>query len=104
MKSEVPRFGNKFENTLSAKRSFQDMYKIARFLHKSLIAEEPSINDKRQNEIAPPPPPLSRPKLPSNAPPEYDYSLRDALCDIRMLWNMAKSPLGFVVTLGLLHL
>ena len=101
MKSEVPRFGNKFENTLSAKRSFQDMYKIARFLHKSLIDEEPSIKDKMKLPL---PPPLSRPKLPSNAPPEYDYSLRDALCDIRMLWNMAKSPLGFVVTLGLLHL
>lgn len=40
MKSEVPRFRNKFENTLSAKRSCQDRYKIFRFLHKSLIAEE----------------------------------------------------------------
>lgn len=46
MKSEVPRFRNKFENTLSAKRSCQDMYKIFRFLHKSLIAEELSIKDK----------------------------------------------------------
>ena len=31
------------------------------------------------------PPPLSRPKLPSNAPPEYDFLLKDASCDQRML-------------------
>ena len=31
------------------------------------------------------PPPTSRPKLPSNAPPEYDISLEAALCDQRML-------------------
>ena len=34
---------------------------------------------------APPPLPTSRPKLPSNAPPEYDISLEAALCDQRML-------------------
>ena len=31
------------------------------------------------------PPPSSRTNLPSNAPPEYDFSLKDALCDRRML-------------------
>ena len=46
MKSEVPRFGNKFENTLSAKRYCQDVYEIVNFLHKSLITEKPSIKDK----------------------------------------------------------
>lgn len=32
-----------------------------------------------------PPPPASKPKLPSNAPPEYDFSLKDASCDQRIL-------------------
>ena len=44
-KTEVSRFWNKFENILSAKRSCQDMYEIVRFLHKSLITEEPSIKE-----------------------------------------------------------
>ena len=87
-KTEVPRLGNKFENTFYAKRSCQDMYEIVSFLHKSLVAEEPSIKDKmklpmeyfdsealiKQQEIVlfkPPSPSL--PKLPSNAPPEYDF-------------------------------
>ena len=80
MKSEVPRFGNKFENTLSAKRYCQDVYEIVNFLHKSLITEKPSIKDKmklsmenfdsealiKQQKIfsfkipLPPPPPLPR--------------------------------------------
>ena len=77
------------------------MNEIVRFLHKSLTTEEPSIKDKmklsmeyfdsealiKQQEIGsfniPPPP--SRPKLPSNAPPEYDFLLKDASCDQRML-------------------
>ena len=77
------------------------MNEIVRFLHKSLATEEPSIKDKmklsmsycdsealiKQQEIGsfniPPPP--SRPQLPSNAPPEYDFSLKDASCDQRML-------------------
>ena len=93
MKSEVPRFGNKFENTLSAKRYCQDVYEIVNFLHKSLITEKPSIKDKmklsmenfdsealiKQQKIfsfkipLPPPSPTSPPKLPSNAPSEYDF-------------------------------
>ena len=70
-------------------------------MYKSFIAEEPSIKDKMklsleyfdseasitQQDIAsfkiPPPP--SRPKLPSNATPEYDFSLKDALYDQRTL-------------------
>ena len=68
---------------------------------KSLIAEELLIKDKmklsveysdsealiKQQEIGsfkiPATP--SRPKLPSNAPPEYDFSPKDASCDQRML-------------------
>ena len=74
---------------------------VVRFLHKSLTTEEPPIKDKMKlsmkyfdsealiklQEIGsfkiPPPP--SRPKLPSNAPPEYDFLLKDASCDQRML-------------------
>ena len=59
------------------------MYEIVSFLHKSLIAEEPSIKDKmklpmeyfdpealiKQQEVVPfKPPSPSLPKLPSNVP------------------------------------
>ena len=76
------------------------MYEIVRFLHRSLIAEEPSIKDKiklslkyfdsealtKQQEIGSfkIPLPLSRPKLPSNASTEYDFLLKDALCAQRL--------------------
>ena len=77
------------------------MNEIVRFLHKSLTTEEPSIKDKmkpsmeyfdsgaliKQQEIGsfniPPSP--SWQKLPSNAPSEYDFLLKDASCDQRML-------------------
>ena len=67
---------------------------------KSLIAEDPLININmklsmeyfdsealiKQQQIGsfkiPPPFPA---KLPSNAPPEYDFSLKHVLCDQRML-------------------
>lgn len=45
-KTEVLRSGNKLENIHSAKRSYQDMYKIVRYLYKSFIAQEPSLKDK----------------------------------------------------------
>ena len=82
-------------------RDVKQMCGIVRFLHKSLTTKEPSVKDKmklsmkyfdsealiRQQEIGsfniPPPP--SWPKLPSNAPPEYDFLLKDASCDQRML-------------------
>ena len=64
----------------------------------SVIKLEPHKHVIKIGSFKPPPP--SRPKLPANAPPENDFSLKDALCDQRMLQNMAKSPVSFVATLG----
>ena len=46
---------------------------------------ESLIKQQKISSFKIPLPPSSQPNLPSNAPPEYDFSLKDALCDRRML-------------------